>query len=91
MAQLTRTDGTKIRARRELLRMTIAQVVAKLAEIGTPRHRDTIYNIENGKQPSIPLLAALEQVLEVEPGAFAPDPPKRRRRKSAEPVGGGRA
>ncbi|WP_066360328.1 helix-turn-helix domain-containing protein [Herbidospora mongoliensis] len=92
MAQLTRTDGRKIRKRREDLRMTIAQVVAKLAEHGTPRHRDHIYRIEtSSKQPSVELLDALEQLLEVERGAFAPDPPKRRRRATAEPVGGGRA
>lgn len=84
MAQLTRTDGTKIRRRREDLRLTVDQVVAKLAEHGTTLNPASLSNIElNHRQPSIPLLAAIERVLGVEPGAFDQDPPKRKRKKTA--------
>lgn len=86
MAQLTKVDGLKIRARREELELTVADVVSLLAKQEKRTvHPDHLRNIELGhKQPGVKLLGALCRVLSSNRADFLAD------QATAEPVKAGR-
>lgn len=67
MAQVTRSNGPRIRALREAAGMTIDEFVAALAAEGVERHPDTIRRGETGKANlGWPVVNAAARVLNVD-------------------------
>ena len=88
MAQLTKVDGRKLRLRREVLELTVNDVVSLLATREKRTiHPDHLRNIELGhKQPGVKLLGALCRVLSSNRSSFLADAAD----AVAEPVKAGR-